>query len=78
MPDLIPLRSLRPGQLGEVGQITGDAQQVHRLEEVGLRRGVTIEMVQPGSPCIIRMAGQKWCFRHTAALNVLVRPAGAL
>ena len=74
MDELIPLRSLSAGQRGEVGQIVGDPQQVHRLEEIGLREGTTVEMVRPGSPCIIRMSGHKLCFRHNHGLNVLVRP----
>ena len=72
--ELIPLRLLPAGQAAEIGQITGDPQHVHRLLELGLRQGKVIEMVQPGSPCIIRLAGQKLCFRPNEALNVLVRP----
>jgi len=53
----------------------GDPQQVHRLQELGLRQGITIEMLQSGSPCIIRTAGSKLCFRPNDALKVLVRPA---
>ena len=73
--DVIPLRLLPPGQTGEVVEIVGDPHQVHRLEELGLRAGMTVEMVQAGSPCIIRLAGHKLCFRHNKRLNVLVRPA---
>ena len=75
MDDLIPLRCLTPGQTGEVGQLVGDPQQVHRLEELGLRPGTIVEMVRAGSPCIIRLSGHKLCFRHNQSLNVLVRPA---
>ena len=74
MSELIPLRALSAGQAAEIGDITGDPQHVHRLQELGLRQGKIVEMVQPGSPCIIRMAGQKLCFRPSEALNVLVRP----
>jgi len=76
--ELVPLRNLAPGQKAKVGKITGDPHHVHRLHELGFHCGTTIEMVRPGSPCIIRMAGHKLCFRHNDALNVLVRPAGAL
>lgn len=75
MNTLVSLRSLSIGQMAEVGQITGDPQHVHRLLELGFRRGSTIEMIQPGSPCVIRLSGQKLCFRHNGAVNVLVRPA---
>ena len=76
MDHLVPLRSLGAGQAAEIGQITGDPQQVHRLQELGVRHGTTVEMIRPGSPCIIRMAGQKLCFRQNSAVNVLVRLAG--
>ncbi len=76
--DLIPLRCLTPGQMAQIGAIVGDPNQAHRLAELGLRHGAEIEMVRGGSPCVLRMGGQQLCFRHTAGLDVLVRPAGAL
>lgn len=72
MCDLIPMRYLAVGQVAQIGQLVGQAEQVHRLEELGLRRGTTIEMVQSGSPCIIRVAGSKICFRDCDLVNVLV------
>lgn len=74
MFELIPLRCLRSGQTAEVGQLVGDPQQVHRLQELGLRQGTKVEMVQAGSPCIIRTSGTKLCFRQSDAIGVLVRP----
>ena len=73
MHDLIPLSLLTSGQSAHVDKITGRPDQVHRLEELGLRGGAAIEMVQSGSPCIIRLAGQKLCFRADELLRVLVR-----
>ena len=77
MPDVIPLQLLAPGQSALVDQVCGCAEQVRRLAELGVRGGVEIEMVQSGSPCIIRLAGSKLCFRDSDVLSVLVRP-GAL
>lgn len=71
---IIPLHLLTAGQLARVDQLVGDVEQVHRLEELGLRSGATIEMVQTGIPCIIKLAGHKLCFRNSEACNVLVRP----
>jgi ferrous iron transport protein A len=65
---------LLPGQSARIGQIMGDPQFVHRLEELGMRRGTPVEMVQSGSPCIIQLAGHKLCFRANEALHVLVQP----
>ena len=73
MHDLIPLSLLPTGQSACVDQVLGLPDQVHRLEELGLRGGASIEMVQSGSPCIIRLAGHKLCFRADELLSVLVR-----
>ena len=73
MHDLIPLNLLISGESASVGHVMGRPEQVHRLEELGLRGGARIEMVQAGSPCIIRLAGQKLCFRADELLSVLVR-----
>ena len=73
----LPLASLLAGQIAHVEEILGLAEHVHRLQELGLRPGVQIEMVEAGSPCIIRLGGQKLCFRADDATSVLVR-GGAL
>jgi ferrous iron transport protein A len=72
--DSIPLQLLESGQSALVDQVCGCAEQVRRLAELGVRSGVEIEMVQAGSPCIIRLAGSKLCFRECDLLSVLVRP----
>ena len=81
MHDLIPLNLLSPGQWANVDAITGLPEQVHRLEELGLRSGATVEMVQSGRSCIIRLAGHKLCLRGAArsvGLSVLADlPVGA-
>jgi Fe2+ transport system protein FeoA len=70
---VIPLNLLAPGQEAEVDEVTGRPDLVHRLQELGLHGGAAIEMVQSGSPCIIRLAGQKLCFRADELLSVRVR-----
>jgi Fe2+ transport system protein FeoA len=47
------------------------------MHELGLRDGADIEMVQSGSPCIIRLAGHKLCFRADELFSVLVRQGSA-
>ncbi len=74
MHDLIPLKYLAPGQTAEIRELVGQPDEVQRLEEMGLRSGVTIQMVQSGSPCIIRLSGSKLCFRECDVFNVLVCP----
>lgn len=53
--------------------MVGEPGDVQRLAELGLKPGAAVEMVQPGNPCIIRLAGSKLCFRETDLLSVLVR-----
>ena len=70
----IPLQFLLPGQMAEVWELVGCPEQVVRLQELGLRSGSTVEMVQTGTPCIFRLDGYKLCFRDNDAFSVLVRP----
>jgi ferrous iron transport protein A len=75
--DVIPLSLMAPGEHAQVDHVSGQPELVHRLEELGFRGGAMIEMVQSGSPCIIRLAGQKLCFRGDELLSVLVRSGAA-
>lgn len=77
MHELVPLKHLRAGELAEVAHVLGGAEQVHRLEELGLRTGCELRMVQPGSPCIIRLEGHTLCFRADELTCVLVKPTSS-
>src|SRR5690606_37325714 len=72
----IPLEMLQPGEIALVDEVCGLPADILRLQELGLRTGQTVEMVQAGSPCIIRVAGQKLCFRQGEVFSVLVRVGG--
>ena len=73
MYETIPLNHLNAGQTAQVEVVLGGVEQVHRLNELGLRQGAQVEMLQPGSPCILRLDGNKLCFRADEMLSVLVR-----
>jgi ferrous iron transport protein A len=73
MYDLIPIHLMSAGESAAVGQILGQVQQVRRMHELGFSEGALVEMVRPGSPCIVRMGGKEICFRGAEALSVLVR-----
>ena len=70
--DLIPLCRLRAGQRGCVGQVLGTCDVVHRLREMGLYDGAVVQMIRPGSPCIIRLHGQRLGFRMDDCAHVMV------
>ncbi len=72
MPDLIPIASLLPGQIAEVRHVVGRTEQIRRLEELGVRDGVMLEVVRAGTPCIVRVGGTKLCFRDGETCSVLV------
>jgi len=72
-----PIRFLVCGEKGRVEQLLGTREDVQRLEEMGLRRGESVEMLQPGSPCIVRLGGSRLCFRETDTLGVLVQTSTA-
>ena len=74
MVNLIPLAYLHAGESARVGQLLGPAEEVRRLQELGFHGGATVEMVTPGAPCIVRLGGNKLCFRPCDGLHVLVQP----
>ena len=71
--EVIPLGLMARGKRGEIDQLCGRDEEVHRLEELGLRVGAKIEVVQNGSPCVVRLDGQKLCFREADCVSILVR-----
>ena len=71
--DLIPLCSLRAGERGCVGGVVGACDVVHRLREMGLYDGAQIQMIRPGSPCIIGLQGQRLGFRMDECAKVMIR-----
>jgi Fe2+ transport system protein FeoA len=79
MISLIPLHTLSPGQSAVIRQLLGKPDDVRRLEELGMRAGQAVEMVDAGVPCIVRLAGAKLCFRGAEAFQVMVAsPEAAL
>jgi ferrous iron transport protein A len=71
----VPLKDLPAGQAARICQVCGHPDHVHRLEELGLRGGVSIEMFRAGNPCILRLACSKVCLRTDDLLRVFVEPA---
>ncbi len=70
----VPIHLLEPGQRARISRIVGRPDDVHRLQEFGLCDGVQVEMFRPGTPCILRVAGNKICLRAGELLHVLVLP----
>jgi Fe2+ transport system protein FeoA len=74
MAEFIPLTLLRRGDVANVSQLVGAPEHVRRLEELGLRAGTRIELIQGGSPCIVRVDGSTLCFRDNEGVRIFVSP----
>ncbi|MDG2105891.1 MAG: FeoA family protein [Pirellulaceae bacterium] len=73
MPEIIPLKLLRPGSKAAIDTIDGQPDEVQRMEELGLQQGSEIEVLQHGCPCIVRCRGVKYCLRGNDCHCVWVR-----
>jgi len=74
---LLPLQTLRRGECGRIGQLVGQPEMVHRLAEMGFRIGVQVQMLQPGTPCIVRVGDDRVCIRNNESLGILIHPGAA-
>ena len=71
---LLPLELLQPGDWADVADVSGDAGCVGRLGELGIRVGCRLQVVQPGSPCLVRIGHAAICLRGDCAVQILVQP----
>ena len=72
MSQILPMQYLTPGETGCILEIDGEKTLVRRLDEMGLRAGVEVRMVQPGQPCIVALDHQRFSFRGEDDAVVLV------
>ena len=70
----MPLSMLAAGDSAVVQSVVGSSELVRHLAEIGVRDGALLEMVRPGTPCILRVDGAKLCVRGDELLQVLVTP----
>lgn len=72
MSQILPMQFLTPGETGCVLEVEGEKNLIRRLDEMGLRAGVEVRMVQPGLPCIVALDQQRLSFRGEEDAVVLV------
>ena len=70
--NVVPLHLLHPGESGCVLDVSGSDPLILRLDEMGLRAGVNVRMVQPGHPCIVALDHQRLSFRGESDATILV------
>ena len=73
MPDTLPLNMLAAGQRARIDQLLGRPDEIHRLQELGMRVGTPIEMLQSGATCIVKLDETRLAFRDHEGFRVLVR-----
>ncbi len=69
---LIPLELMQTGESGVVFDVEGSESVAHRLSEMGISKGVTIQMVKSGSPCIVAISNHRLSLRIDDSVQVLV------
>ena len=72
---VFPLNMLKPGEWADVADVAGDSGWVCRMAELGLREGCRVQMIQDGTPCLLRVADCKLCLRGDDVSLILVRQA---
>jgi ferrous iron transport protein A len=71
---LLPVEMLAPGEWADVAEICGDSTWVGRMAELGVRSGCRLQVIQPGTPCLLNVGGCRLCLRSEDCMRVLVRP----
>lgn len=74
---LVPLELLGAGEWADVADVAGEPAWVGRMAELGVRAGCRLQVVQPGSPCLLQVGGCRLCLRGDCLMRILVRPVCA-
>lgn len=74
---LLPLELLGTGEWADVADVTGEPAWVGRMAELGVRIGSRLQVLQPGSPCLLQVGGSRLSLRGETAMQILVRPIHA-
>jgi ferrous iron transport protein A len=71
---MLPIELLGPGEWADVAEVCGDSAMVGRMAEMGVRHGCRLQVLRPGTPCLLNVGGCRLCLRTDECLRVLVRP----
>ena len=71
---LLPLEMLQAGEWADVEDVSGEPEWVGRMAELGVRSGCRLQVLQPGSPCLLQVGGCRLCLRGECLMQILVRP----
>jgi ferrous iron transport protein A len=77
-PDIVlPLEMMQAGEWADIADVSGQPDWVGRMAELGVRAGCRVQVLQPGSPCLLQVGGCKLCLRGACLMQILVRPVTA-
>lgn len=74
------LDQIRKGAIVQVLDVTGDDPIALRLNDLGIRKGVVIEVIRRaplGDPTLFELCGYQLCLRRTESARVRVSPHAA-
>jgi ferrous iron transport protein A len=71
---LLPLELLGCGEWADVAEVYGEPAWVGRMAELGVRAGSRLQVLQGGSPCLLRVGGGRLSLRGNPDTHILVRP----
>ena len=77
LDNLLPLEMLQAGEWADVEDVSGEPEWVGRMAELGVRNGCRLQVLQPGSPCMLQIGGCRLCLRGECLMQILVRPLTA-
>ncbi len=72
MQAAIPLEMMQSGETGRICDVDGRADDVARIEEMGLRCGTSVRMVKAGSPCLLAIGNHRLSLRCDGVVCILV------
>jgi Fe2+ transport system protein FeoA len=71
---VLPLELLRSGDCAVIEDVQGEPCWIGRMAEMGIRNGCLLQMLQPGSPCLLNVGGCRLCLRGEESMRIMVRP----
>ena len=74
---ILPLNTLRSNERARIVDLFGDSSTLHRLDEMGVSVGTEVQMIRPGTPCIVAMAGKRLSLRLETGTEIFVEIAPA-
>lgn len=74
---ILPIHILRSNERARIVDLFGDTTTLHRFDEMGLSVGTEVQMIRPGTPCIVAMAGKRLSLRLEEGTEIFVEIANA-